>query len=98
MFLQRGLDPLHEGQHALLLQALPNDLDGDGEPMHAIGIVMPIRALGHAVQVLEPKRRRGRQLIQRAVHVGHGKNSAAVVELFGLSRGVFRQLDVGDMG
>lgn len=43
------LDTLHQRKHLLLLKPPPHDLDGDGKPVHGIGIVQLVGALRNTI-------------------------------------------------
>ena len=73
------LEPLHDGQHLLLFQTTADNLYSNRQAVHRFGIILLVRSLGNAVQLLQVEWRR--QPVQLLVDVGDGHNSRRVVQL-----------------
>ena len=82
--LQRALEPLHHREHLLLLQPLSDDLNADGQAVHALRVVQLVRALRHAVEL--PAVEIGGKGVEGAVDVGDWEDAGGVVELLARKR------------
>ena len=82
MPIKRILTPLHNSQHLLLLQSPANDLHADRQPRHLACVVVLVRALRDAVEVLGVEG--CGQRVLDGVDVGYGEDAGGVVELQGL--------------
>lgn len=79
VLVQRVFNTLHDRENFLLFQPATNDLHSYRQSGHFRGIVMFVRTLGNAVQLLNVEV--GRQLIFRWVDMGYRKNTCGVVQL-----------------
>jgi hypothetical protein len=77
VLLEKTLDELHPFENFLFLETSSDDLHADRQAVHIVGVVTFIGICFDLVPWLE----RPRELIERAVHAGNGKDARRVIQL-----------------
>ena len=75
--LEEALNELHPFKNLLFFETSSNDLHADGQAVHIVSVVAPVRVLFDLV----PRPERGRELIERAIHTRNGHDARGIIQL-----------------